>query len=147
MQLTLWKSEKKQFYLLGEPYIKLPRVLYSILYSRAINSPQVLELSGIGERSVLEKAGIDVKLELPGVGNNMQDHYYLGLTYGLYFYPETECVAATEGGHGRAQRIAPRKYPHLWRNVQPRGGRAANDPIVSYISGLCPFFAHPTGYQ
>ncbi|KLO15577.1 alcohol oxidase [Schizopora paradoxa] len=53
----------------------------TIVSAGAINSPQVLELSGIGERSVLEKAGIDVKLELPGVGNNMQDHYYLGLTY------------------------------------------------------------------
>jgi choline dehydrogenase-like flavoprotein len=38
---------------------------------RAIKTPQILELSGIGKREVLEKVGIDVKLDLP-VGENVQ---------------------------------------------------------------------------
>ncbi|KLO08626.1 alcohol oxidase [Schizopora paradoxa] len=52
-----------------------------IICAGAINSPKILELSGIGDASVLRGAGVDVKLELPGVGNNMQDHWYIGLSY------------------------------------------------------------------
>ncbi|OOE76966.1 choline dehydrogenase [Salinivibrio sp. ML290] len=40
----------------------------------SVGSPQLLQLSGIGSRDVLEKAGVDVKHELPGVGENLQDH-------------------------------------------------------------------------
>lgn len=39
-----------------------------------IGSPQLLQLSGIGPSEVLRKAGIAVKHELPGVGENLQDH-------------------------------------------------------------------------
>jgi choline dehydrogenase len=45
-----------------------------ILSAGAIGSPQILELSGIGEGSVLKRAGIEVFLEMPGVGENLQDH-------------------------------------------------------------------------
>ena len=46
----------------------------TIISAGAVHTPQILELSGIGSRSVLEAAGIDVQVELPGVGNNFQDH-------------------------------------------------------------------------
>lgn len=39
-----------------------------------VNSPQMLELSGIGSPAVLQKAGVDVVVELPGVGENLSDH-------------------------------------------------------------------------
>jgi choline dehydrogenase-like flavoprotein len=39
-----------------------------------LQSPVVLERSGIGRREVLEKANIPLKLELPGVGENLQEH-------------------------------------------------------------------------
>lgn len=45
-----------------------------ILTAGVIQSPQLLELSGIGDPNVLNAAGIDTKVELPGVGNNFQDH-------------------------------------------------------------------------
>eukprot|EP00667_Euglena_gracilis_P006243 EG_transcript_6291 len=45
-----------------------------ILCAGAIGSPHVLQLSGIGPRKVLEAASIEVKHELPGVGENLQDH-------------------------------------------------------------------------
>lgn len=48
----------------------------------AIKSPQILELSGIGDPKVLQKLGIDVKLELPSVGTNVQDHLFCGLSFG-----------------------------------------------------------------
>ncbi|MDH5396754.1 MAG: choline dehydrogenase [Cyclobacteriaceae bacterium] len=40
----------------------------------AINSPQLLQLSGIGNGGELSKLGIDVVQDLPGVGENLQDH-------------------------------------------------------------------------
>jgi choline dehydrogenase len=45
-----------------------------ILAGGAINSPQLLMLSGIGPSAVLREHGIDVVQNLPGVGRNLQDH-------------------------------------------------------------------------
>ena len=45
-----------------------------ILCGGAINSPQLLMLSGIGPRNELEDKGIFVHQDLPGVGQNLQDH-------------------------------------------------------------------------
>lgn len=45
-----------------------------VLSGGAINSPQTLMLSGIGDGDYLRKFGIDVVANLPGVGQNMQDH-------------------------------------------------------------------------
>ena len=45
-----------------------------VLCGGAINTPQLLQLSGIGEASFLQGLGIDVIADLPGVGENMQDH-------------------------------------------------------------------------
>jgi choline dehydrogenase len=45
-----------------------------ILCGGAINSPQLLQLSGIGHPDHLRKAGVDVRVALPGVGENLQDH-------------------------------------------------------------------------
>jgi len=52
-----------------------------ILCGGAFNTPQLLELSGIGDREVLEKAGVEVKKHLPGVGNNLQDHLEVYVQY------------------------------------------------------------------
>lgn len=45
-----------------------------IVSAGAINSPQVLMLSGIGPKSELDKHNIPVQIDLPGVGENLQDH-------------------------------------------------------------------------
>lgn len=45
-----------------------------VLSCGAIDTPRLLLLSGIGPREVLKSAGIDVTHELPGVGENLQDH-------------------------------------------------------------------------
>ncbi|MDH2356519.1 GMC family oxidoreductase N-terminal domain-containing protein [Bradyrhizobium sp. SSUT112] len=47
----------------------------------AIQSPGVLELSGIGQPEVLKKLGIEVKHELRGVGENFGNHFCVGLRY------------------------------------------------------------------
>ena len=46
-----------------------------ILSGGAINSPQLLQLSGIGPSSLLKSLGIDVRHALAGVGENLRDHY------------------------------------------------------------------------
>ncbi|HWY95170.1 MAG TPA: choline dehydrogenase [Steroidobacteraceae bacterium] len=45
-----------------------------ILSAGAINSPQLLQLSGIGAAAQLAEAGIDTRIELPAVGANLNDH-------------------------------------------------------------------------
>ena len=52
-----------------------------ILSGGAINSPQLLELSGIGDPHILKEQGIGVVSEAPGVGENLQDHFVIGNRY------------------------------------------------------------------
>src|SRR5260221_7779168 len=52
-----------------------------LLCAGAINSPQLLLLSGIGPASHLPRLGIPITLDLPGVGQNLQDHLAAGVIY------------------------------------------------------------------
>jgi choline dehydrogenase len=52
-----------------------------ILSAGAIQSPQLLQLSGVGPASLLEKFGIPVVCDSPGVGENLQDHLQLRVMY------------------------------------------------------------------
>jgi choline dehydrogenase len=52
-----------------------------VLCGGAVNSPQLLLLSGIGPSDELERHGIPVVHELPGVGANLQDHLAAGALY------------------------------------------------------------------
>lgn len=59
-----------------------------LLCAGAIQSPQLLQLSGIGPRRLLEELGVPVAHELPGVGENLQDHC------------EVPLIAASNGRYG-----------------------------------------------
>ncbi|MDH3375834.1 MAG: choline dehydrogenase [Gammaproteobacteria bacterium] len=52
-----------------------------ILCAGSIGSPQLLMLSGIGPKDVLAKAGVELTHELPGVGENLQDHLEVYFQY------------------------------------------------------------------
>jgi choline dehydrogenase-like flavoprotein len=52
-----------------------------LLSAGTLNSPHLLQLSGIGEPSVLEAAGIAVSVPLPGVGQGVQDHPAVSVAY------------------------------------------------------------------
>lgn len=52
-----------------------------VVSAGAVQSPQILELSGIGAPAVLRANGIDVTHELPGVGENYRDHYAARLAW------------------------------------------------------------------
>lgn len=51
-----------------------------IISAGAINTPKLLQLSGIGSKDDLSKLNIDLKKELPGVGKNLKDHYSIRLS-------------------------------------------------------------------
>jgi choline dehydrogenase len=53
-----------------------------ILAGGAINTPQLLQLSGVGDRALLAGLGIDVVRHLPGVGENLQDHLEVYVQHG-----------------------------------------------------------------
>jgi len=63
-----------------------------LLTAGAINSPQLLELSGIGDRDRLQALGVELHHHLPGVGENLQDHLTSNvcqsMTKGKTFYDE-----------------------------------------------------------
>ncbi|KAI5836378.1 alcohol oxidase-like protein [Schizophyllum commune Tattone D] len=52
-----------------------------VLSAGAFGSPAILERSGIGSAALLEKLGVPVKVDLPGVGENYQDHHLMHVTY------------------------------------------------------------------
>ncbi len=56
-----------------------------ILAGGAFNTPQLLMLSGIGPRETLQRHGIDVRVDLPGVGRNLQDRYEVSVVNRMQF--------------------------------------------------------------
>ena len=53
----------------------------AILCGGSINSPQLLQLSGVGNAPEIEPYGIDLVADLPGVGANLQDHLEVYVQY------------------------------------------------------------------
>jgi choline dehydrogenase len=58
----------------GRGPVRTVRAGEVVLSGGAINTPQLLQLSGVGNGSELRALGIDVVADLPGVGENLQDH-------------------------------------------------------------------------
>jgi len=52
-----------------------------ILSAGSVGSPQLLQVSGIGDQAVLQQAGVDTVQHLPGVGKNLQDHLEVYFQY------------------------------------------------------------------
>ncbi|MGQ3675145.1 GMC family oxidoreductase [Xanthobacter sp. TB0139] len=55
-----------------------------VLSAGAVNSPHILELSGIGRGDVLQQVGIAPQVNVPGIGENLQDHLQLRLIYKVH---------------------------------------------------------------
>ena len=83
-------SETKRAYCRGEV----------ILCGGVVNSPQLLELSGIGNREQLVSLDIQMHRDLPGVGENLQDHLTINVLQGLHgintFYEETRPLTMSQ---------------------------------------------------
>lgn len=52
-----------------------------VLATGAINTPRLLQISGIGPAKLLESLDIDVRVDAPGVGANFQDHPVMYLSF------------------------------------------------------------------
>lgn len=65
-----------------------------IVCGGAINSPQILELSGIGSPTVLQKAGVDTIVDLPGVGDNLSDHTATGIVLVSNIHHPNQIISA-----------------------------------------------------
>lgn len=58
-----------------------------VLAAGAIGSPQLLQLSGVGPADLLHRHGIAITHELPGVGENLQDHLQIRTVYKVHGVP------------------------------------------------------------
>ncbi len=85
-----------------------------ILSGGAINSPQLLMLSGIGPGAELQRHGIPVLHDSPGVGQNLQDHFYIHTGW-----------RATPGSSYNANLAGLRKYWEGFRYLMTRRGYLA----------------------
>ncbi len=119
-----------------------------VVSAGSINSPQLLELSGIGNPDVLQALGIEVRHALNGVGENLRDHYSprmkwtvpasLGMTYndkarGLGMVQQALKYALTHKGLLGLPASPVRAY------VRTRAGLDAPDAAISWI----PFLSDP----
>jgi len=72
-----------------------------ILCGGAFNTPQLLMLSGIGPQSGLERHRIEVRVDLPGVGTNLQDRYEVSVLHRMK--DDWECMRDAEFSKGDPQ--------------------------------------------
>lgn len=103
-----------------------------ILSAGAINSPQILMLSGIGNPEELAQAGVQTVVRNDGVGRNLQDHLNIGLAFNC-----REPVSMTWLGHpaGKAYagaRWLATKTGPVSSNIWEVGGVIRSDPTVDY---------------
>jgi choline dehydrogenase len=68
-------------YLQGDEKREARANIEVILAGGAFNTPQLMQLSGLGPAALLREHGIDVVADLPGVGADLQDHYHARLVY------------------------------------------------------------------
>ena len=72
-----------------------------MLCAGAIGSPQILQLSGVGPADLLRQHGIDVVLDAPGVGANLQDHLQIRAVYKVDGVPTLNVLAASMVGKAK----------------------------------------------
>ena len=66
-----------------------------VLAAGSIGTPQILQLSGVGPAALLRTHGIELRHELPGVGENLQDHLQIRAVYGVEGAKTLNTTAAT----------------------------------------------------
>ncbi|MDA8456754.1 GMC family oxidoreductase N-terminal domain-containing protein [Acidovorax sp. GBBC 3334] len=126
-----------------------------VLSAGAVNSPQLLQLSGIGPGALLQAHGIGVAHDLPGVGANLQDHLQIRAVFKVNGVPTLNTLAGNLWGRARIgleyalkrsgpmsmapsqlgafTRSAPdRTHPNLQYHVQPLSLDAFGEPLHAF---------------
>jgi choline dehydrogenase len=116
-----------------------------ILSAGAINSPQLLQLSGIGPADLLQSLGIQVRLDLPQVGRNLQDH--LAITHQFKATKDTlNTILGNRSGRLQAgmRYVLTRRGP-LAVPVNQVGGFVRSGPDVAAPD--VQLFCNPASYE
>ncbi|MET1113996.1 MAG: GMC family oxidoreductase N-terminal domain-containing protein [Comamonas sp.] len=123
----------------------------------AINSPQLLQLSGIGPAALLQQHGIPVVQDLPGVGANLQDHLQIRSVFKVQGAPTLNMLASSLLGKARIgmeyafkrsgpMSMAPSQlgaftrsrpelpHPNLEYHVQPLSLDAFGEPLHAFAA-------------
>ncbi len=126
-----------------------------VLCAGSIGSPQILQLSGIGPGPLLHRHGIEVVVDLPGVGANLQDHLQIRAVYQVQGAATLNTLAATALGKARIgleyllkrsgpMSMAPSQlgaftrsdpaqpHPNLQYHVQPLSLDAFGEPLHTF---------------
>ena len=134
-----------------------------ILAAGAIGSPQLLEVSGVGQGEVLRRHGVEVRHELPGVGENLQDHLQvrmvfkvsntvtlneransligrvgMGLEYFLFRRGPLTMAPSQLGGFAKSD--PSRATPNLEYHIQPLSCDRLGDPLhpfPAFTTSVC----------
>jgi choline dehydrogenase-like flavoprotein len=77
----------------------------SLIPFSAVKSPHILELSGIGRKDVLHNIGVEVKVDLPGVGENVQEHLFFPTTYEIRSETQLETLDLLRNPEYAAERL------------------------------------------
>ena len=110
----------------------------TVLSAGAIGSPQILELSGIGRGDVLQDNDVEVRHELSGVGENLQDHLQLRLAYKVTGVPTLNEKASTLLGKAAigleylARRSGPMAMAPSQLGIFTRSGPEKETPDLQY---------------
>ena len=116
-----------------------------IVSGGSINSPQLLELSGIGQPELLQNLGIEVRHPLNGVGENLRDHYSPRMKWTV---PTGRGLTYNETGRGLGLAWLALKYAFTHKGllglpaspirayVRTRAGLDAPDAAISWIPFL-----------
>lgn len=102
-----------------------------VLSAGAIGTPLILQRSGIGDPEVLQKAGVDVVEDLPGVGNDYQDHH-LSLWAYRTSLKTNECINGFADGRFDIAKAISENDELLGTNAMD--GRKA--PCEKFLSGV-----------
>ena len=102
-----------------------------ILCGGAINTPQLLQLSGVGDRQHLTSLGVDVVHHLPGVGENLQDHLEV---YIQYASKQPVSIAPGLRWRQRARASATSGCSTAAASAPPTTSRAAASPAATTTS-------------
>lgn len=139
----------------GNKMLKVQATQEVLLCAGSIGTPQILQLSGIGPAALLQEHGIPVVHDLPGVGENLQDHLQIRAVFQVDGVATLNTLASSWWGKlkigmeyalrrsgpmsmapsqlGAFTRSAPdRPYPNIEYHVQPLSLDAFGEPLHSF---------------
>ncbi len=124
-----------------------------ILAAGAFNTPQILKLSGVGPREELTALRIPVKVDLPGVGTNLQDRYEVGVISEVKdnFALVNKCTFGASTGDPCLDKWRTADGPYTTNGIAAcivkRSSTADQDPDLFVFGGPAFFKGYYPGYS